>query len=134
NNRVHTRQVSSPVGRPLKGFGTYTNLLQALRDAIAGHRYMYETHQVLHRNISKNNILLNPSGNSPDRSTGGSPSRGGFLIDFDMAVSYPRTEVSGAAHRTGTFDFMTLGVLLPYSMQAHSPLHDLESFFYVLLF
>ncbi|KAA8912526.1 hypothetical protein FN846DRAFT_932902 [Sphaerosporella brunnea] len=122
DNRVHTRLVSGPVGRPLKQFGTYTNLLQALRDAIVGHRYMYETHQVLHRDISKNNILLNPVGG------------GGFLIDFDLAVFYPRTDTSGAAHRTGTFDFMALDVLLPYTMQAHNPMHDLESFFYLLLF
>ncbi|KAA8912116.1 hypothetical protein FN846DRAFT_933752 [Sphaerosporella brunnea] len=120
-NRVHTRLLSGPVGRPLLHFGTYTNLLLSLKQAIEAHRHMYTQHRVLHRDVSKNNILLNPSG------------PGGFLIDFDLAIFTDRTGVTGASHRTGTFDFMALDVLLPLPNQQHTPLHDLESFFYVLL-
>ncbi|KAA8895962.1 hypothetical protein FN846DRAFT_921955 [Sphaerosporella brunnea] len=121
DNRVHTRLLSGPVGRPLLQFGTYTNLLLCLKQAIEGHRYMYTKHGVLHRDVSKNNILLHPA------------TPGGFLIDFDLAIFNDRTRTSGAAHRTGTFDFMALDVLLPRPGLVHTPLHDLESFFYVLL-
>ncbi|KAA8894915.1 hypothetical protein FN846DRAFT_971968 [Sphaerosporella brunnea] len=120
-NRVHTRLLSGPVGRPLLHFGTYTNLLLSFKQAIEAHRHMYTQHRVLHRDVSNNNILLNPSG------------PGGFLIDFDLAIFTDRTRVTGASHRTGTFDFMALDVLLPPPNHQHTPLHDLESFFYVLL-
>ncbi|KAA8902842.1 hypothetical protein FN846DRAFT_986283 [Sphaerosporella brunnea] len=70
---------------------------------------------------NNNNILLNPSG------------PGGFLIDFDLAIFADRMRVTGALHRTGTFDFMARDVLLPPPTHQHTPLHDLESFFYVLL-
>ncbi|KAA8894390.1 hypothetical protein FN846DRAFT_922999 [Sphaerosporella brunnea] len=120
-NRVHTRLLSGPVGRPLLHFGTYTNLLVSIKQAIEAHRHMYTQHRVLHRDVSKNNILLHPSG------------PGGFLIDFDLAIFAERSRVTGASHRTGTFDFMARDVLLPLPNHQHTPLHDLESFFYVLL-
>jgi len=136
NNRVLTRLITSPVGLPLSGFETYTQLLCTLRDAIqgsyphhfpaythdpnlVGHRYMHNTLLTLHRDISYNNILLHPSGVS------------GFLIDFDLAIYTSRQTNSGSSHRTGTYDFMAAGILLGRS--PHTALHDLESFFYVFL-
>jgi hypothetical protein len=119
-NRIHTRLITGPVGRPLLQFGTYTNLLHALKDAIHGHRHMYEQHKILHRDVSLKNILLNPEGIP-----------GGFLIDFDLAIS---TETAGARQPIGTFDFMAMDVLRPRSARPHTPVEDLESFFYVLLY
>jgi hypothetical protein len=55
----------------------------------------------------------------------------GVLIDFDLAIDTTRESSSGATHRTGTFDFMAIDVL--EGRVQHNPLHDLESFFYVLL-
>jgi hypothetical protein len=121
-NRVHTRLVISPAGLSLNCFPTYTALLSALRDAIAGHRHMYTTHHILHRDVSVNNIIL-----SRDLA-----SVGGILIDFDLAISTTRTISSGATQRTGTFDFMAHEVL-KNPLTPHTALHDLESFFYVLL-
>jgi hypothetical protein len=147
DNRVHTRLVTGPVGLSLLRFTTYTQLLCGLRDAIqgnspfstpnmldgyyrepvlielyAGHRHMFDNYNILHRDISGNNILLRGSGDS-----------GGFLIDFDLAIRNDRTESSGTAHRTGTLEFMALDVMHPPAGHWHTPLHDLESFFYVLL-
>lgn len=82
---------------------------------------MYK-HRVLHRDISENNVLIHPGDHT-----------GGFLIDFDLAIRTGREGKNGAMHRTGTFDFMALDVLRPPAGYQHSPLHDLESFFYVLL-
>ncbi|KAA8895204.1 hypothetical protein FN846DRAFT_348490 [Sphaerosporella brunnea] len=122
SNRVHTRLLSGPVGRPLRRFGTYSNLLICLKQAIEGHRYMYTHHHILHRDVSENNILLNPT------------SPGGFLIDFDLAIRTDRANHAGAGLRTGTFNFMAIDILVPFhENRIHTPLHDLESFFYVLL-
>jgi hypothetical protein len=116
-NRVHTRLVIAPVGLSLLQFASYTELLTTLRDAITGHQHMYTVHHILHRDVSVNNIIITAST--------------GVLIDFDLAIDTTRDGSSGATHRTGTFDFMARGVL--EGDVPHTPLHDLESFFYVLL-
>jgi hypothetical protein len=122
-NRVHTRLVIAPIGRSLLQFNTYTELLTALRDAVKGHRHMYLSHDILHRDVSVNNIVILPiAPSAPVLTTG-------ILIDFDLAICTTR---DSASHRTGTFDFMA-GEILSDSNIPHTPLHDLESFFYVLL-
>ncbi|KAA8893951.1 hypothetical protein FN846DRAFT_461077 [Sphaerosporella brunnea] len=126
-NRVHTRLLISPAGLSLNWFGTYTNLLTALRDAVEGHCHMVYQHQILHRDVSVNNVILTTA---PD--AGGNLITGGALIDFDLAISTTRTASSGATQRIGTFDFMAHEILASQSTP-HTPLHDLESFFYVLL-
>ena len=55
----------------------------------------------------------------------------GFLIDLDLAKPVDSTGSSGAPHRTGTMQFMAIEVL--QSSATHSWRHDLESFFYVLI-
>ena len=55
----------------------------------------------------------------------------GFLIDLDMASRASEESNSRAFHRTGTFEFMDIEILMKSSR--HSYRHDLESFFYVLL-
>jgi hypothetical protein len=84
---------------------------------------MYEVHDVLHRDVFLHKIVWNPDGTP-----------GGMLIDFDLAIGMKRTASTGAMHRTGTFDFMAMQVLRPPLGHLHTPLHDLESFFYVLLY
>jgi len=73
---------------------------------------MYTNHSVLHRDVSYGNILLLPA-----------PAHG-VLIDFDLAISIDHSGHS-ARHRTGTFDLI--------ENTNHTARHDLESFFYVLL-
>lgn len=121
-NRIHTRLVISPAGHSLTRFTSYTQLLSALHSAVLAHRHMFRTHKILHRDISANNIILLPSPGGDD----------GVLIDFDLAVSTARESASGATQRTGTFDFMAYDILADPAT-AHTPIHDLESFFYVLL-
>jgi len=86
---------------------------------LLGHRSLYQDAHILHRDISINNVLINPS-------TGG-----GFLVDLDLAINPSRLTASGAPHRTGTFDFMAIGV---HSGDQHTYRHDLESFFWLLLY
>jgi hypothetical protein len=85
-----------------------------------GHRNLYEHHHILHRDVSVFNIMID---DSPRPECG-------FLIDLDLAIRRDRLAASGASHRTGTPDFMAVGLL---DGNGHTARHDLESFFYVLL-
>lgn len=53
-----------------------------------------------------------------------------FLIDFDLAIKESRLEPSGAGGKTGTKVFMAIRALMG---DQHTFTHDLESFFWVLL-
>jgi serine/threonine protein kinase len=75
----------------------------------------------LHRDISENNIIIT----DPKEADGFT----GMLIDEDLAKEIGSGR-SGARHQTGTMEFMAIQVL---QRVAHTYRHDLESFFYVLL-
>ena len=89
---------------------------------LLGHRSLIEA-GILHRDVSINNVMIakNPRKNDPK----------GFLIDLDLAKLSDSTVRSGAPHRTGTMQFMAIEVLRRTA--PHSWRHDLESFFYVLI-
>lgn len=112
--------VLSPLGRPLSTFQTREELLQALRDAIKGHRSLLQNARILHRDVSEDNIVIvdNTSETSPK----------GILIDLDSALDLE----AGPTRRqtTGTRAFMSIGILRE---QPHTYRHDLESFLYVFL-
>ncbi|KAI9737996.1 MAG: hypothetical protein M1834_009366 [Cirrosporium novae-zelandiae] len=69
---------------------------------------------VLHRDISTGNILLNEAEDD------------GFLIDLDLAIEADRKKVSGALSKTGTKIFMAIGA---FDGEQHNFIHDLKSFF-----
>lgn len=71
--------------------------------------------------MSDNNILI-----VRPEDAGGSK---GIIIDLDLAKKL-NSEPSGAWHQTGTMQFMAIEVL---KLADHTYRHDLESFFYVLL-
>ncbi|KAL9597526.1 MAG: hypothetical protein Q9219_005073 [cf. Caloplaca sp. 3 TL-2023] len=96
-------------------------LLAALRDAIKGHCSLYLKGNILHRDISENNIII-----TDRKETGG---YAGMLIDLDHAKDRDMAR-SSARHQTGTIEFMAIEVLRGVD---HTYRHDLESFFYVLL-
>jgi len=50
-----------------------------------------------------------------------------MLIDFDMAAKY-NSQSSSDSERTGTFNFMAIGILKGTALM-HTPLHDLEYLF-----
>ncbi|KAF8417794.1 hypothetical protein EV426DRAFT_540173 [Tirmania nivea] len=118
-DRERSRLVISPLGKDLTKFQSFTGLLLVFRGAIKGHRALYQKAHILHRDISINNVLI-------DQITGD-----GFLVDLDLAINPRRPTASGAPHRTGTFDFMAIGV---HYGHLHTYRHDLESFFWLLLY
>ena len=136
DNRILRCLVVSPAGMAIRDFWRLRKdqlgeerssrtlahkLLEALRDAIKAHRSLLIDGKILHRDISENNIIVTDS-----KETDGFV---GLLIDLDLAKEL-ESEPSGARYRTGTMEFMAIEVLLGYS---HTYRHDLESFFYVLL-
>ncbi|KJZ68814.1 hypothetical protein HIM_11788 [Hirsutella minnesotensis 3608] len=120
-NRILSCLVISPAGRVVCDFGTIRELLESLRDAIRAHRSLYLKGGILHRDISSNNIIITNHGRSEGFK--------GMLIDLDLAKERD-SGPSGARHQTGTMQFMAIEVLRGID---HTYRHDLESFFYVLL-
>jgi serine/threonine protein kinase len=128
DNRIFRCLVVYPAGRAIHDFDrnvpslpAIKELLEALHDAIKAHRSLYLVDNILHRDISENNIIMT----DPEKADGFK----GMLIDLDLAKEVDIGR-SGARHRTGTMEFMAIEVLLGYS---HTYRHDLESFFYVLI-
>lgn len=120
-NRIHCCLVTSPAGRPLQDYQSVTELLEALRDAIKGHKSLLENGRILHRDISEKNIIIT------EPATEGDPK--GMLIDLDLAKELESLR-GGASYRTGTMQFMAIEVL---QGKGHTYRHDLESFFYVFI-
>ncbi|KAG6054252.1 hypothetical protein E4U32_007038 [Claviceps aff. humidiphila group G2b] len=121
DDRVLRVLTVTPLGRPLKEFESILELLECLRDAIKAHRSLYMESGILHGDISVNNIIIT----EPAKADGYK----GMLIDFDLAHDITKGP-SGARFRTGTIEFMAIGVLL---WQQHTYRHDLESFLYVFI-
>jgi hypothetical protein len=120
-NRILRVLAISPAGRSISQFATVIELLEGLRDAITVHQSLYTDGNILHRDISENNIIITNPGNADGFK--------GMFIDLDLAKEQGKGP-SGARHRTGTMDFMAIEVLLGIS---HTYQHDLEAFFYVLI-
>ncbi|KAL6909160.1 hypothetical protein GGI43DRAFT_394714 [Trichoderma evansii] len=120
-NRICSCLVVSPAGRVISDFKTIKELLESMRDAIKAHQSLYVTGNILHRDISSNNIIIT----DPVTADGFK----GMLIDLDLA-KIRDSSPSGARHQTGTMQFMAVEVLRTAN---HTYRHDLESFFYVLL-
>ncbi|MCJ1360430.1 MAG: hypothetical protein MMC33_010435 [Icmadophila ericetorum] len=121
DNRIFGCLAITPAGRAIIDFTSIEELLTALRDSIKAHRSLYLTGKILHRDISENNIIIT----DPEKANGFT----GMLIDMDLAKEVGSAR-SGARHQTGTMQFMAIEVLRKV---AHTYRHDLESFFYVLL-
>ncbi|KAL7804898.1 hypothetical protein V8C44DRAFT_369186 [Trichoderma aethiopicum] len=90
------------------------------RNAIKAHQSLYVDGKMLHQDISENNIII-----TDVKKTGFS----GMLIDFDLVREIDK-EPFKPGTRTGTKEFMAIRVLRGIE---HTYRHDLESFFYVLL-
>lgn len=120
DNRTLRCLVISPAGRPIYQYQSPLELLEALCDAIKAHQSLYSKGNILHRDISENNIIITDLKKD---------SFSGMLIDLDLAKELGSGR-SGARCRTGRMEFMAIEVLQDTD---HTYRHDLESFLYVLL-
>ncbi|KAJ6511327.1 hypothetical protein C8R47DRAFT_730792 [Mycena vitilis] len=148
--RIHRRLVLTPFGNALPTFATRKELISIFIDVVTAHQCLYEEANILHRDVSINNILLVPSPQPPTASlsrAGSSPStfplslpapgpRRGLLIDMDHALVLNDCKRGPPAtgHGTGTLPFMAIDILLKgEELPEHEPRHDLESLLYVLI-
>jgi serine/threonine protein kinase len=115
--------VMSTFGKPIYDFSDNLELLRALYDAIKGHQQLYTKANILHRDISLNNIMIHIHG------------KHGFLIDLDYAVERNVNREPQSPHRTGTLPFMSINILEKGHEEnfAAGYRDDIESFFYVFL-
>jgi hypothetical protein len=110
-----------PLGRPLYKFETILEFLEGCRDAIKGHRSLYQDGKILHQDVSRDNIIILETKNE------GGPR--GILIDLDLAMELDvGPQMSGEL--IGTRAFVAIGLL---ERKPHTYRHDLESFIYVFL-
>ncbi|KAL2889855.1 hypothetical protein HOO65_020397 [Ceratocystis lukuohia] len=117
-NRIHRRLIMRDYGKPIYGAGSPSLLLNALAKCIRGHEELYKA-GILHRDISMGNLMIGQGGDS---------SCPAFIIDFGKAIEVGRA--SNSESNVGTKPFMAIGVLLGHK---HTFMHDLESFFWVLI-
>ncbi|KAF8419397.1 hypothetical protein BGX38DRAFT_1309570 [Terfezia claveryi] len=145
-NRVLSRLVLSPTGRPLLDSRlSPLQVAEGLLAGLIGHASLFFQGGILHRDISPNNIIVIDDSlpqltlvSSPVPTTSNpfawiwphdTPLRG-CLIDLDYAIE-ASAQPSGALDRTGTYPFIAIQVLR--GRERHRYRHDLESFLYVLL-
>ncbi|KAI0667994.1 hypothetical protein C8Q78DRAFT_993898 [Trametes maxima] len=150
--RSHMRFVVDIVGRPLRRFKSTKELVLAMYDAIRGHRLAMTFGGVMHKDVSHGNILI------VDPTVSGDQVSRGILTDYDYSamtlqpptnnvvttpsdsvVFHPLEKVGGAEgqlvmkERTGTYYFMALELLDMEEDALHDVQHDLESFYWVLI-
>ncbi|KAG5649498.1 hypothetical protein H0H81_003462 [Sphagnurus paluster] len=91
------------------------------------HYHAFMQGRVLHRDLSENNLMFDHTDGDIIK---------GILNDWDMA-SYvdenDEIQLSTATHRTGTVPFMARDLLVAGDPPPHLYRHDLESFFYILV-
>ncbi|PHH73748.1 hypothetical protein CDD80_3606 [Ophiocordyceps camponoti-rufipedis] len=122
-NKIYQCMVIAPYGRPISHFGSAKELLESMRDAIVAHESLFVRGGILHRDVSPDNILIT----KPEHADGFK----GILIDLDHAQTNDDQMSYGRNHMpVGTEPFMGLDVL---RREEHTYRHDLESFFYCLL-
>ncbi|KAF4612128.1 hypothetical protein D9613_004384 [Agrocybe pediades] len=112
-------------GKPLLQFSSPEEVLHAMRNAIRGHKNLWDR-GILHRDISINNILITRSDTVP---------HGGTLIDLDMAVWIDRANSPEAKDFRAAFQSVSIlsrSLKEKISRPPHDHLDDFESVLYVL--
>ncbi|KAJ2489824.1 hypothetical protein IWW37_003668 [Coemansia sp. RSA 2050] len=110
--RVHRRIILSQIGERLHSVGSANELVTVVCDVMRCHNAIFEHCQILHRDISDNNVLVVRQGDGTAR---------GLLIDFDYALDMsieklrtPRPEM------TGTLLFMSINNLRNWDIERKS--------------
>ncbi|QRV85648.1 hypothetical protein RhiJN_13666 [Ceratobasidium sp. AG-Ba] len=111
--------VLSPVCEPLTRVTDLEKFKVCFRKLVQAHRRLYDI-GILHCDISVGNMMYDPLGQEP------------YLIDGDLGKSVKNLDSPSSDHRTGTLPFMAIDLLVAKPPK-HMYRHDLESFFYVLI-
>ncbi|KAH8096887.1 hypothetical protein BXZ70DRAFT_1009557 [Cristinia sonorae] len=126
---IHHRIVTEEVGRPLEEYTSSYELCFVMYDALLGHQSAWENGDVLHRDVSVNNILIHDT-IDPETEQ---PCFVGLLNDWDMGKTRKELEdVPTRGNRSGTWNFMS-ALLMTYPRKPFELSDDLESFVHVFL-
>ncbi|KAF8416568.1 hypothetical protein EV426DRAFT_626246 [Tirmania nivea] len=136
HNRIYTRLILAHAGTPISSHKlSALSIARSLLAAAIGHASLYFDAQILHRDLSPNNIISysHPIQISPTSHAVCQPGTQvyGSLIDLDYAIDTTSSGSCGAADRTGTYPFIAINVLR--GREPHRYRHDIESLLYVLL-
>jgi len=138
-NNTYNRLVFGGLGTPILDEKlSPLAVARALLAAVIGHASLFFDGQILHRDVTPGNIISfsDPVTISPPSSDRPVCTPGtqifGSLIDLDYAAQTATLGPSGIAEWTGALPFVAINVLLGEDgFQRYR--HDLESFFYVLV-
>ncbi|KAG9224224.1 hypothetical protein CCMSSC00406_0004723 [Pleurotus cornucopiae] len=138
--RCHRHLVIETMGHPLDETLGPPKLARALQHAAMGHCALFTQGRYLHRDVSNGNIIVldEPvTRRIPDLLTSVIQSQDcvAFLIDGDVAKRWSSAEQS--SHRFGTLPFLSLRISTEWAsggQASHTPIDDLESFAWVLLY
>ncbi|KAG6843425.1 hypothetical protein H0H87_004701, partial [Tephrocybe sp. NHM501043] len=106
--------------------GSVEEFMEIYLDCVECHHASYTKGRVLHRDLSENNLMFKTA---PDGL------KKGILNDWDLASEVEdnnEIKLSNANHRIGTLPFMARDLLVN-NPPSHLYRHDLESFFYILI-
>ncbi|KAK0475749.1 hypothetical protein IW261DRAFT_1492684 [Armillaria novae-zelandiae] len=109
---------------PITDLTNVKDIAQVFFDIFRSHHWLYENAQILHRDMSLNNMMYRKRSKRNIRIRG-------VLNDFDLSSVIPLQEAT-SLHRTGTPPYMA-HELLGQSDIGHLYRHDVEAFYYVLL-
>ncbi|KAJ2738341.1 hypothetical protein GGI20_006290, partial [Coemansia sp. BCRC 34301] len=115
--RTHRRMCLSPVGKPLFTVKSVAEFVTVVCDAMRCHSAILKRCNILHRDISENNILVVRDEDGMAR---------GMLIDFDCAVDSSREKRAVRNEMTGTLPYMSINNLRQSDVKRTS-LDDWES-------
>ncbi|KAJ2104280.1 hypothetical protein GGI09_000197 [Coemansia sp. S100] len=100
--RAHRRIVMDIIGKPLQTVKTAKDFVAIICNALQCHYAIVDKCNILHRDISDNNILVVRMKDGTVR---------GLLIDFDCAIDISEDKTKVQSEMTGTFPFMSLNNL-----------------------
>ncbi|KAJ1764207.1 hypothetical protein LPJ74_006695, partial [Coemansia sp. RSA 1843] len=120
--RAHRRMAMALDCIPLQNVDHVDQLIVAAADIMNVHTAIAKTCNILHRDISVNNILITKLPENNVR---------GVLIDFDCAKDISKVDCKTRPERTGTYPYMSINNLLMSNVK-RTQLDDWESLIYVL--
>ncbi|KAJ2569475.1 hypothetical protein IW140_003029 [Coemansia sp. RSA 1813] len=120
--RAHKRIYTRGIGKPIKHIKSVPEFIIVAADIMRCHWEIVKRCDILHRDISVNNMLVRRNSNSEAR---------GMLIDFDHSISINDKNDPTHAERTGTLQFMSISNLDKSELKP-TALDDWESMLYIL--
>ncbi|KAJ1798491.1 hypothetical protein LPJ59_002467, partial [Coemansia sp. RSA 2399] len=119
---LHMRYAMTPIGERLRKIKSVKELIVVLYDAMKCHFEIHKRCNILHRDLSDNNILVV---REPDKTVRG------MLIDFDCAIDKSVERSAVRPERTGTQPFMSIANLEGMDIE-RTVLDDWESLLYIV--